>query len=116
MVVKIVIEKQNASPRKYHKDLSIIAAASLFEEHCAKGWNWVSYVPMGTCNKDKREFFFDQFKSTILENFDDWATTISKPYQDVKDDELKPYISGGKHPNIFSPVHIVWQSIRIAHV
>jgi hypothetical protein len=119
-VVQLVQTKvdQSVEPR-YRKDLPLIAVSSILDEYISKKSKSFALVHRiaQRFHGDWLDFFIKQIKETITHNFDNWIMAISVPYSNLPDGEhLQPYYlySEGKAtlPNIFSPFHLCYQSIR----
>ena len=119
-VIQLVQTKvdQSVDPR-YRKDLPLIAVSSILDEYISKKSK--SFALMHKISQrfhsDWLTFFLKQIKETIILNFDTWITAISASYSDLPEGEhLQPYYlySEGKAilPNVFSPFHLCYQSIR----
>jgi hypothetical protein len=109
---------QSVEPR-YRKDLPLIAVSSILDEYISKKSKSFALVHRISqrFHGDWLNFFIKQIKETLTHNFDNWTRAISAPYSDLPDGEhLQPFYldSGGKVilPNVFSPFHLCYQSIR----
>jgi hypothetical protein len=118
--MQLVKDKVDQSPARYRKDLPVIAAASIFQEYLSNQSE--SYVLVYKISNllpiDWTDFFIEEVKKTIEENFDAWAKVIAEPYSDIPDGQLRPFYAPASadgpdnFPNIFSPFHLCWQSIQ----
>jgi hypothetical protein len=108
-----------ASPQSYRKDLTNIAYATLVEGYIAR--HPVSVNTMAEIQSqlrtDWRNFFLEEIKKAIGDNFDSWAKTISEPYSDIPPGQLKVDFvvaenSQLTYPDIYLPYYLCWQSIK----
>lgn len=107
------------SPRSYRKDLAEIAHAALVEGYIAKHPASVTNMTeiQSQLRTDWRDFFLEEIKKAVGDNFDSWAKTISEPYSDIHPGLLKVDFvvaenSQFKHPDIYLPFYLCWQSIK----
>lgn len=104
---------------------AVLGTMSLYDTHCEKGLSWISYNKIaGTGQKpalgqqmSKQAFFLEEVWEDVLARQLDYLQTLRKPYPHLRRTikELRPFV-GGCTPNVFSVLHLICQSISVAHV
>ena len=115
-VACIVDDKSRESPGKYRPDLPVIAVAEVFQQYCMAGNTYSKYKDILRLKKEDRHFLFREVMEALKQVFELWATRICAPYENVRGGNLSVYLSERKSPDLLSPFHLVYQSIRLHHV
>lgn len=117
-IAKEVDQMIRSSPNVYRSDLVVIAVAAVFEEHCRRLSRPMQYENCKKIKEGNRAFFFEEMKQTIFHsaNFHRWSKTIIARYQNVMPGELNVSISTHGYPNIYSPIHLIIDSLASVYV
>jgi|SRR5947207_12150662 len=107
-----------SSPPTYRSDLAVIAVAAVFEEHCRRLSRPMQYENCKKVNEGNRKFFFEEMKQTIFHptNLHRWLKMITARYQNVAPVELNVYGSPQRCPNMYSPIHLIVDSLTSVYV
>jgi hypothetical protein len=80
---------------------------------------WSSYGKLASLSYAKQTWFFDKIWEELHPNIVQYLRTIRAPYKHFSPKmipkELRPYMDGAT-PNIYSPIHLIAQSITATHV
>ena len=117
-IAKEVDRMVQSSPDTYRSDLPVIAVAAIFEEHCRRLSQPMQYENCKKVNEGNRAFFFEEMKQIIFHpaNFSRWLMVITTRYQNVTPGELNVSVPPHGYPNIYSPIHLIVDSLASAYV
>ena len=89
----------------------VIVAAALYNRHVENFKSWSCYSGLGKGAKDCREFALNEFWLQFNQDRAALLKLMRAPYVGIADNALSPYMDGEKEPNVYSPLHLVVQSL-----
>ena len=89
----------------------VIVAAALYNRHVENFKGWSSYSNLGKAKPACQEYSMDEFWLQFNQDRSTLLKSMRAPYADIPDNILSPYMDGEKEPNIYSPLHLVVQSL-----
>lgn len=86
-------------------------AAALYNRHVENFKSWSCYSGLGKGNKVYREFSWNEFWLQFNKDRAAVLKLMRASYVDIPVDAFSPYMDGEEEPNIYSPLHLVVQSL-----
>jgi len=97
---------------------AVTAVATLCACHDATDKKWSTYSKVASLSAGSQTWILEEMWTHLLPHFDKFNEVIIATFSDVTTrsfKQLRPYLTEIS-PNIFSPLHLIAQSIAMAHV
>jgi|ERR1700685_758303 hypothetical protein len=115
LVTDFASDASDPNQVKRANDYSVLATAMIFENvACTKGY--AAYSHLAKLPKEEQQLVND----TVLDEWRDNVEEINKTLDDwhprVREVGVQPFVSESSPPNVFSPLHLISQSLMEEHV
>jgi len=109
LVTKITANASDETKLKEANDYSIFATSMIFE-HVARTKGYSTYKPLVRIPDDEKQFLLDCV-------VDEWTSAgesfkvLDEWHPGVRDAGVQPFVTESSSPNVFSPFHLIAQSL-----
>jgi hypothetical protein len=102
---------------------AIVATVSMFAQHVkttSTGKLWTAYNKFGSFPEERQQFLFETFWEMMQPHLNEILVTVSDEFFDPgvvqSSKSITPYLMANSTPDVFSPFHLIAQSILCAYV
>src|SRR5271170_2405945 len=115
LVTKFASHASDQTEVKGANDYSVLATSMIFENvACTKGY--AAYSHLAKLSKEEQQLVCD----TVLDEWRNIAEDVNKTLDElhppVREVGLRPFVTESSPPNVFSPFHLILQSVMVKHV
>ena len=115
LVTKFASHASDQTQVKGANDYSVLATSMIFE-NVARTKGYATYSPLAKLSKEEQQHVYDTVLDEWSENVEDVHKTLDEWHPRVREVGVRPFVSPSSPPNVFSPFHLIAQSLMEEHV